>query len=316
MGIVVGASMLRFLESNTPEVTNENEKRREIKDYFRGKERRNNGGPIALMAIGGLIALASLADFNVVGILIGGALCGLGAVLFRKQAKTATEEQIDAWFEEDTRDVESWSRARTGVTEIGGETGEALSLISFPDPELVKNTFNSGKKGADGKFRVTPQAFTCFFFLENTMIAFQCEVDHATGNKINERYMEFFYQDIVTVASHTRTYTSGAASMIDAITSGGDGQSKPTSLVSSAAAFVQGRAVDGLVQYNAEESFRITLSNGEIIPVRVSDARFIDRDTKELAQISNLQARVKVIRDRVREKKRSLRATERAAASI
>jgi hypothetical protein len=309
--------MLKIFDGNTPEITNEHEKRREIKDYFRGKEQKNNAWPIGLMVVGGLIGIASLVGFNIIGILFGGALAGLGFFLFRKQAKTVSDEQIDAWFAEDMHDLEAWSRARTGIDAIGGETGEALSLVSFPDPELVKNTFFEGKRGEDGVFRVTPQAYTCFFFLENTMISFQCEIDHSTGNKINERYMEFFYQDIVTVSSHTRTQTSGATSMINALTSGGtDNRSAASALLSSATAVVQGRAIDGLVQFNAEESFRITLSNGEIIPVRVSDSRFVDRDTKELAQISNLQARVKTIRDRVREKKRSLRTAERSLAVI
>ncbi|HRP11619.1 MAG TPA: hypothetical protein PLK37_11330 [Terricaulis sp.] len=306
--------MLGLLTSNEPEIKDENDKRREIKDYFRGKAKHNNSVPIGLMAIGGLILLGSLTSFNLVGILAGAALAAVGYFLFRRQVKTAAEEQIDAWFQEDLRGLENWSRTRTGIDAIGGETGEALYLTSFPDPELVKDTFFS-KRGADGVWRVTPQAYTCFFFLENTMIAFQCEVDHATGNKINERYLEFFYQDIVTVASHTRTQTYGASSVIQAMTTGSEKKSG-IDLLSSATAFVRGRAVDGLVQFNAEESFSITLSNGEKIPVRVSDSRFVDRDTNDLAKISSLQARVTMIRDRVREKKRSLRAAEQGLALI
>lgn len=309
--------MLNVFKGDTPEVTDEHEKRREIKDYFRGKEQKNNAWPIGLMVVGGLTGLGSLLGFNVIGILFGGAIAGLGFFLFRKQAKTVSEAQIDAWFAEDMRDLDAWSRTRTGIDAIGGETGEALSLVSFPDPDMVKNMFFTGKRGDDGVFRVTPQAYTCFYFLENTMISFQCEIDHSTGNKINERYLEFFYQDIVTVSSHTRTQTSGATNMINALASGAtDSKSAASALLSSATAVVRGRAVDGLVQYNAEESFRITLSNGETIPVRVSDSRFVDRDTNELAQISNLQARVKTIRDRVREKKRSLRTSERTLAVI
>lgn len=311
--------MLNVFQSGGPEIKDENDKRREIKDYFRGKEQRSNKLPIGLMAVGGLVLLVSLTSFNIIGMLIGGGLGFLGFRLFKAKPKTATEEQIDAWFSEDLQGLDSWARTRTGIDAIGGEAGEALSLISYPDNEMVKNTFNSGKRGDDGKWRVTPQAFSCFFFLENTMVAFQCEVDHSTGNKINERYFEFFYQDIVTVASLSRTHTTGASSMIQAITGAPDTNTKQaaaSALLSNATAIVRGRAVDNVVQYVAEESFVISLSNGEAIPVRVSDARFVDRDTQELAQISGLQARVKMIRDRVREKKRSLRASERGPALI
>ena len=115
------------------------------------------------------------------------------------------------------------------------------------------------KKGADGVIRFMPLGVTVINFTQNQLAAYQCALDLMTDNALSESTDEYFYRDVVSVATQSKSLTWDRAAI-------------PSALVKGP---LKGLISHGKLQLNAAETFVLTTSGGTSIEVVLQDPQLI-----------------------------------------
>ena len=171
----------------------ENDKRRHIKAYFEGSN--------ALLAW--LLIIVGVPMIFAFG--LGLVMIAVGAYLLWQRKSKLSGQQIDKWAAEDFAAHNFIMRAWVmfGSPEI---TREPLVLrgIATSTP-LSENVFSGEMVGDDGLTRSTPLSATVILCSAEQLGIYQAGLDLATGNRVNERFVEVFYQDVVGISTIHRT---------------------------------------------------------------------------------------------------------------
>lgn len=179
--------------------------REQIKKYFKPFPKW------AVWMIG--IGIPSLALQGLGLLLIGVGIWGLVA-----WSKRPTDAQMDAWLDEDLRMLPPKALSKTG-TDPSDLVAEPV-MITGPRLSDIANAHLAFRKGKDNIFRFTPVNITVINFTANQLIVYSCALDLTTGNALNESTDEYFYKDVVSVATKTKSYSvqmqDGRTEQIDA----------------------------------------------------------------------------------------------------
>jgi len=207
--------------------------------------------------------------------------------------KKPSDAQMDAWIAEDLKNLQSKALAKTGLdpSELIGES----VMVYGPRFWNVGGAEVGIKKGKDDLVRFMPIGVTVINFTQHQLVAYQCAVDLTTGNPLSESTDEYFYRDVVSVATQSKTMTWDKASLAAKAQS-----SKPL------AALMTG----GKLQFNAAETFVLTTSGGTSIEVILRDPQLIEKVGGGSIPTDTADKAVQTVRKMLREKK-----TAAAAAS-
>ncbi len=223
------------------------EKRAQLKKYFKPFPK----WAVWLIVIGAPLVLAKG---------IGLVLIGIGAWAIFAWSQKPTDQQVDLWIEEDLKGLNSKALAKSGTdqSELVGETVQ----VTGPRFWNVGGAEVSFKKGKDNFLRFTPIGVSVINFTASQLVVYQCALDLGTGNPLNEGTDEYFYRDVVSVSTQSKTKTLHKG---DLPAKGLTGALK--------------NALDsaGTLQLNDAETFVLTTSGGTSVEVVLRDRRLIDK---------------------------------------
>jgi hypothetical protein len=288
------------LMSNSSEDT----KRKQVKKYFAGKD---NTLPWILIVIG--VPLLFLKGIGLILIII-------GLILMFSDNSTHNDKQIDRWTEEDfaAHDYKTRASQLAGFSEL---VREPILLRGLAGDVLKAGIYNGERVGDDGMLRATPFAVTVILCSPEQMGIYQTGIDLTTGNRVNETFLEVFYQDITAISVRARSETldfNSSATDISTLKLNADDLRKGFSKrkLRAQLASLRGRfenyIVDGSLQRDMSKVYRIDLADGDQISIPIAD----ERPTKAANAQNDAEAGDEAARNMValrafaREKKRAL----------
>jgi hypothetical protein len=251
----------------------EQDKRSQIKKYFKKFPKW------AVWMI--IIGLPFLAAYGVGAIAIAIGVWGL-VTHYQKP----TDEQMDAWIQEDLKSLQARALEKTGL--------DQSELIGEPVMVYGPRFWNIGgaeagiKKGKDGVVRFMPLGVTLINFTPHQLVAYQCALDLTTGKTLSESTDEYFYRDVVSVSTQSKTMTWDQAALGESALSGG-----PLAALVTA----------GKLQFNDAQTFTLTTSGGTSIEVVLRDPKLIESVGGGRIPTDVAEKAAQTIRKMLREKK-------------
>jgi hypothetical protein len=247
---------------------NEETKRRMIRSYFK----KFPTWAIIFIIIGGI---SLLIGFNGSGgaLMFGLLFGGLGAfgVYSYSQGKP-TGQQMDQWLEEDLKILTTKALAKTGTDE--GELVSESVQVTGPRFWDVAGAPVLFKKGNDNSLRFTPVGVSVICFTQNQLLGYTCALDLTTGKALSESTDEYFYRDVVSVATKTESKTVQVPQQLG-----------------------------GTLQMNSAESFTLTTSGGTYMSVLLRDPTLIQRMGGGEIPTTRAEKAIQTVRKMLREKK-------------
>lgn len=191
-------------------------------------------------------------------------------------SKKPTDAQMDAWMEEDLAALNTKALSKTGI-DTSELVGDPVMVVG-PRFWNIANAEVAYKKGKDGVLRFTPMGVSVLNFTENQLIAYECALDSMTGNPLNEGTDEYYFRDIVSVSTKTKSMSVQVAGT-------------------------------GMLQLNSAETFELTTSGGTSIEVVLRDPSLIQMmgGSGEIPT-SRAERAIQTLRKMLREKKSSMAA--------
>ena len=184
-------------------------------------------------------------------------ILGSGRIYFWMQKPTDAE--IDSLIDNDLSKLEDRALVKTGI-----DRSELVSETVFVNGPRFWKTGGAElgiKKGKDKIVRYMPVGVTVINFTEHQIVAYQCALDITTGNPLNESTDEYFYNDVVSVSTQSRSLTF-------------DGSMLNKKKITRGA--LEHLVVDGKLQLNAAEIFILTTSGGTSVEVVLKDPKIIE----------------------------------------
>jgi hypothetical protein len=205
-----------------------------------------------------------------VSVLMVGGLFAIGvALIFKQHREKATEAELDAWLDQDIRNLMGLSLSKVGLHQ--SEIIREPVAVTGPAVWKVAGTTKASKKGKDGILRFTPVVVTVINFTKDQLVGYSCVLDLHTGKPHSESTDEFFYRDIVAVS------TKKEAKKMN---------------------------VDGAeIQMNAAETFAITTSGGNTLSVFLTDPALVAKLGGGEIPTQRAEIALEAVRTVVREKK-------------
>jgi hypothetical protein len=290
----------------------EDEKRANIRKYFDG-----SSAALAWTLI--VLGLPFLFAYG-----FGLVLIAIGIYLLWRRRSDLSDKQIDRWTAEDYAAHNFLLRA----WQMSG-FDEQIRHVSLQGiaagTNLADDVFSGEIVGDDGVLRSTPMSATVILCGQDQMGIYQTGLDLTTGNRVNERFFEVFYQDVVAVSVGYRSNSlnlkqvesglRGANLNLAEVQKGLTRKKQRMNLRKLRSIFSQHIIAD-VLQRDLVKVYRIDLANGEHIviptryglPTRVANAQ---DDAQSGDEIARSMAAVRAI---VREKKRAALRAEAAGA--
>ena len=182
-------------------------------------------------------------------------LAGIAGILFWR-AKPSDQE-MDRWINEDVEKLKPVAVNKTGLD--GVKTYGDTVVVKGPRFWNTGGAFVGVKRGKDGEIRFTPIEVTIINFTKDQLVAYQCALDLMTDKPLSESTDEYFYQDVVSVSTQSKTTTYDKSTM----TRQGRKALKP---------LMKG----GRLQLNSSENFVLTTAGGTSLEVFLRDPRLIE----------------------------------------
>jgi len=211
---------------------------------------------------------------------------GLGIWGIVSWYRKPTDQEMDAWVEEALKSVRARALNKSGL--------DLSELIGAPVVVYGPRFWNIGgaavgiRKGNDGIVRFMPLGVTVINFTPNQLVAYQCALDLTTGNPLSESTDEYFYRDVVSVSTQSKSMTWDATALDEKVRSKG-----PLARLVTA----------GKLQFNAAETFLLTTSGGTSIEVVLRDPKLIESAGGGNIPTAMADKAVQTVRKMLREKK-------------
>jgi hypothetical protein len=221
---------------------NEQTKRKMIRAYFK----KPSGCAIALLVIGVILALIGFAGAGGGQVFMGLLMLIVGALLiYSSVGGKPSDQQMDAWLEEDLKILSDKS-----LNKMGTDKDELTADSVYVTGPRLWDTAGAPvrfRQGKDNILRFTPVGVSVIHFTENQLLSYSCALDRTTGNALNESTDEYFYRDVVSVATKTESKT------------------------------VNIPGIKGPVQMQAAETFTLTTSGGTSLSVLLRDPTLVNK---------------------------------------
>ena len=257
------------------------QKRTQIKLYFMSFPQWT----LAVVAVGFVITMA--AD-GVPGYIVGiGAILLAGSLGARWLMTRPSETQMDAWLKEDIDALEPRALSKAGL-DATDLVQERVAVIG-PRFRNLSGAMFGFRRGADGRARFTPIHVSIINFTEHQLVAYQCALDWTTGKPLNECVSEYFYNDIVSVATQSEAFTYSVSALDQRLAS------KIPKLKES--------AINGQIQVNSAETFILSTSGGTSVRVELNDPVLIRELGGGELPLEWAENAVQAVRKMLREKK-------------
>lgn len=229
-----------------------------------------SGGCAAIVSIIiGLVFFLSIFGGHFIGLLLCLPFFAYGISVLKVPMDIISDKTMDAFILEDLVLAKGKALTKSSIDE-SQLVGEQLTIFGFADRGDVEILW---KKGKDNIIRHTPITVTVITLTENQLVAYQSDLDLTTGNFLNESTDEYFYKDIVSIATKTESREIKFKNL-------------------------------GKIQLNEAEIFKLTTSGGTSIEVILRDRKLlIEKMGGGEIPITDVEKTISVVRKMLREKK-------------
>lgn len=276
---VIGRPKNTYVGLSDMDIKIQKHRRRRIRTYFSPPIQPNAGCATIFIIIGVFGLVASIALFNFGGFLGGLAFLLLGIAMipaFKKNyrkwvKKQVSDSEMDKYITDELVGLKKLSLQKSSL-DVSELVGEQLLVTGF-------QFFNSAsaevlyKKGLDNILRYTPVNVTVLNLTANQIVCFQCVFDLTTGNPLNISTDEYFYKDVVSIATKTESGT------------------------------YESKLFGGKVQLDSSEKFVLTTSGGTTLHVFLTDPKLIEKMGGGEMPTTEAEKTILVVRKMLREKK-------------
>ena len=252
------------------------DKRTQIKKYFKPFPKWG-----VVLGVIGLLSLMA----GTPGVILGLVLIGIGGWAIFNWSQKPSDQQLDAWIEEDLKGLNA-KALNKGGTDASELVGEAV-VVTGPRLRQLGGADLFFKKGKDNVIRFTPIDVSIMNFTPGQLVSYQCALDLTTGNPLNEGTGEYFYKDVVSVSTEAQSLTMDAASAL-----GKTFMSGP----------LKGLAKAGKLQFDAAETFVLRTAGGKF-EVMLSDPALIKGMGGGQIPTTRAEKAIQTVRKMVRERK-------------
>jgi len=237
-------------------------KREQIKKYFK---------PFPKWAVWFILAGLIVTLFGDGAIVAGIIILAIGAIgIYMAIGGKPDDKKMDEYIAEDLSQAKIKSLQKTSIDE-----SELVSESVVVTGPRFWNTGGSEilyKKGADGMLRFTPINISVLHMTQHQIVSYQCSLDLTTGNYLNESTDEYFYKDVVSVATKTESKSYSSEKF-------------------------------GTIQLNAAETFVLTTSGGTSVETVLKDPKLIEMMGGGDIPTTEAERAIQVVRKMLREKK-------------
>lgn len=252
--------------------------RKLVKNYFE----RYFSIKALIVAIIGLLFIPSIPTFGFILLLAGGAW--LAFTFFLKTP--ATDQQVDQLISQELNELKKKGLHKIGLIEEEVNLIEPI-VVHGPYPHyLNQDTKFYYKKGKDSEIRASVIKGVVFFFSENQVYSYTCVVDLLTGNHFVETTDEYFYRDVVSVATKSERIRL---------------EPNNKALLGGRSLFGGAKKTDNSLERDVE-SFTLTTSGGTSIHAYIRDNTVMN-EQKGNMDVSDTEEKIKAMRNLLREKK-------------
>ena len=178
-----------------------------------------------------------------------------------------SDQEMDAWIEEDLKAMDRQALNKTGLDEVVGDAVVITGPRFWDVSAAIKY-----RKGGDGVLRFSPMNVTVLNFTKDQVVAYSCALDLTTGKPLNEGTDEYFYKDVVSVSTKTKSVTYNTSTM-------------------------------GTLQLTSAETFELTTSGGTSISVVLRDPSLVQRMGGGEIPNTRAEKAIATVRKMLREKK-------------
>ncbi|NJL29512.1 MAG: hypothetical protein HC897_17305 [Thermoanaerobaculia bacterium] len=259
----------------------EEEKREMIRRYFIPFPRW------AVVLIGFTIFYILSSKLELTIILLASIPLAVGFYAIKRASTGPSDSQMDSWIAEDFAALGAKSIEKCNLD----PAKKIRDPVMLTGPRFRKQggVKFAVKRGKDKKIRFNPLDVVIVHFLPDCLAVYQCALDLTTGNALNETASEYFYKDIVSVATQTDSVT------IDA------GQ-----LSRDAVKFfkeAKNALINGKLQFDDGEEFRLVTSAGTSVNIFLRSEIIVKAAGGGVISTELADNAVKAIRSMLREKK-------------
>lgn len=256
-------------------VTIDQKRQKQIKQYFEGKMRWL---PLFLILIG--IPLLFAFFIGVIPIILGIVL------MVRGGSGLIADAKVDEWTDEAWKSHDFIGRARE-ISGFQGLVREPILLRSGSAAGVLSRDVVSGERiGDDGYHRATPISATVILATDEQLGIYRTGLDLITGNRVNEQFLEVFYQDVISVSTGDQVYTRDIEEAFknakttkfsaDELAKGLSRKKVQQNLDRWKKKYADSM-VAGLIQYVDARFYQIDFADGEKITIPVSDMRSVQQ---------------------------------------
>jgi hypothetical protein len=232
-----------------------------------------------------ILGVLMLATQSAGAVVMGLGAIGLGIWGIVSSSQRPSDEQVDAWIMESLKKLHKRALEKTGLEE-SDLIGEPVAVYG-PRFWNIAGAAAGIKKGNDGIVRFMPLGVTIINFTPNQLVAYQCALDLTTSNPLHESTDEYFYRDVVSVSTQSKSITWDAGAL------------NGKALKGPLASLITG----GKLQFNAAEMFVLTTSGGTSVEVVLRDAKLIESAGGGSIPTDMADKAVQTVRKMLREKK-------------
>jgi hypothetical protein len=255
--------------------------RRQISAYFA----RFPQWTVAVLTIGIIIIVAAE---GLLGYVVGiGALLASGTMGVLWFKSRPADAQMDLWLREDLAGLQPRALAKANL-DTSELVRDNVVVIGLRFHHLGGAEFGFCR-GGDGRARFTPVDTTVINFTEHQLVIYQCVLDLTTGKPLNECVDEYFYNDVVSVATRAEAFTYELTDLDRRL------HSRIPKLKES--------AVNGKIQLNGAEAFILATSGGTFLRVVLNDPVVIQGLGGGELPLEFAEQAVQAVRKMLREKK-------------
>jgi hypothetical protein len=256
----------------------ESQKRQQIERYFKTFPKWT----VWIIVIGALVMLGQ----SVGPVCIGAAMIALACWRLWAWSQKPEDGQLDQWITEDLARLKARALEKSNLD--ASELLREPVLVTGPKLRGLGGAQFAIRRGKDQVIRFTPIDATIINFMEHQLVLYQCTLDLTTGKPLNESVDEYFYKDVVSAATQSKSFTC---------------ELDKKALVY----FPQAKKaiVNGKLQLNSAEHFVLTTSGGTSISMVLSDPTLAEGLGGGTIPTQLADQAVQAVRKMLREKKAS-----------
>jgi len=170
------------------------------------------------IGVGTLIVIIGLSSSEILGIALGLSVSAVGSLValyisvlnkkaiaeaksFNDNREWVSDEEMDLMLRERLKSFEDVARRKLGIDEEQVREADPIRIDGYYFRDVFSH-YPETKRGEDGRTRTSAYNAVMFFFSAEQVFCYECKFS-LLGDETKEKTEEYFYGDIVSIATRT-----------------------------------------------------------------------------------------------------------------